>query len=75
MQECVAVEVKGLLLVDPALYIIIPLVSVKSRQISVWEMIHSTNKQYKVHSTYADTLELPHSTLHHSHKSWWWCFQ
>ncbi len=62
---------KGLLLEDPALYIIIPLVSEgKSRQSAVWEMIHSTNKQYKVHSTYDNTLEVTHSTLHHSHKSW-----
>ncbi len=41
---------KGLLLVDPALYIIIPLISEgKSEQLAVWETIHSTNKQYKVH--------------------------
>ncbi len=38
---------RGLLLVDPSLYIIIPLVSEgKSGQLAVWEMIHSTNKQY-----------------------------
>ncbi len=72
LQEYTAVVRKGLLPGDPALYIIIPLVSEgKSGQSAVWETIHSTNKQYKVHSTYADKLELTHSTFHHSHKSWW----
>ncbi len=50
LQECTALVRKGLLLVDPALYIIIPLVSEgKSGQLAVWETIHSTNKQYRVH--------------------------
>ena len=43
LQECTALEEKGLLLVDTALYIIIPLVSGgNSGQLAVWEMIHST---------------------------------
>ena len=44
---------------DPALYIINPLVSEgNSGQSAVWETIHSTDKQYKVYSTYVDTLEV-----------------
>ena len=77
MQEYTAVVRKGLLPGDPALYIIIPLVSEgKSGQLTIWETIHSTNEQYKVHSTYADTLELTHSTSHwshYAHKSCWCC--
>ncbi len=42
LQECTELERKGLLLVDPALYIIIPLVSVgKSGQLAVWETIYT----------------------------------
>ncbi len=47
-QECTALELKGLMPVDPALYIIIPLVSgSKSGQLTVWETIHSTNNSTK----------------------------
>ena len=64
-------EPKGLLLVDPLLYMIIPFISRgKLMQLAVWETILSTNKQYRLHSTYADTLKVTHSTLHHSYKSW-----
>ncbi len=50
LQECTALELKGMLSGDPSLYIIIPLVSGgKSGQLAVWETIHLTNKQYKVH--------------------------
>ena len=63
-------EPKGLLLVDPLLYMIIPFISRgKLMQLAVWETILSTNKQYRVHSTYADTLKVTHSRLHHYHTS------
>ncbi len=65
LQECTALEPKGLLPVDPPLYIIIPLFSEgKSGQLAVWEIVRAIYKQLQ--SPFHLTLTIKSKPTPHS---------